>query len=84
MQANNSPCGCCWSFATTAAVECVNALVSGENLALSEQQLIDCDHTGAYYWLLFLLHPSLQSCHNVQCTSALFCPATWYDVRVTN
>ena len=47
MQVNNSPCGCCWSFATTAAVECVNALVSGENLALSKQQLIDCDHTGA-------------------------------------
>ena len=24
---NNSPCGCCWAFATIAAVECVNALV---------------------------------------------------------
>ena len=31
------------AFATIAAVECVNALVTGQNVALSEQQLIDCD-----------------------------------------
>lgn len=45
---NNSACGCCWSFATIATVESINALATGKLEVLSEQQLIDCDQAG---WL---------------------------------
>lgn len=43
---NGSACGCCWTFATTGVAECIIAMATGKVIALSEQQLIDCDRAG--------------------------------------
>jgi C1A family cysteine protease len=41
---NQGSCGCCWSFATVAAIEVQYALKYNQLIGLSEQQLLDCDN----------------------------------------
>ena len=66
---------CLQAFATIAAVECVNTLVTGQKVALSEQQLIDCDRARESWCTFVLVDVDMQSFHGLAC-----CAEPYFDL----
>ncbi|KAM3284940.1 hypothetical protein P3S67_023739 [Capsicum chacoense] len=42
-------CGCCWAFSALGAIEVINALVTGELISLSTEELVNCDTSNKGY-----------------------------------
>ena len=38
----------CWAFTAVATVESLNAIVTGDLISLSEQEIVDCDDLGTH------------------------------------
>ena len=43
---NQGNCGSCWAFSATATMESIHAINKGQLNRLSEQEVVDCSHTG--------------------------------------
>ncbi|KAK9059809.1 hypothetical protein SSX86_020513 [Deinandra increscens subsp. villosa] len=66
-------CGACWAFSTTGVLEGANFIATGKLRTLSEQQLIDCDHTVA-----ILCDPSEKDACDSGCSGGLMTNAYGY------
>ncbi|MQM05827.1 hypothetical protein Taro_038641 [Colocasia esculenta] len=45
---NQGGCSSCWAFTAVATVEGINAIVTGDLISLSEQEIVDCDDLGTH------------------------------------
>ncbi|MQM21681.1 hypothetical protein Taro_054725, partial [Colocasia esculenta] len=45
---NQDGCASCWAFTAVATVEGINAIVTGDLISLSEQEIVDCDDLGTH------------------------------------